>query len=91
VALYLSDTGAAIFDGVSESRVILASYEPKSLANTIPQVINEARKEMEVRFNFYLPAELNYYLETVTRERNTSKAEFLRELINKHRESQDQV
>jgi len=88
IALYQSEHDSAIFDGISESKILIAGYDPPELDEILQELLEEVRMEMEVRFNFYLPASLNYYLEEMAGSQDVSKAEFLRRLLEKHREEQ---
>lgn len=86
LALHRSKEGPDVFGGSVDSRLVMGTYDPPPLSEILPQLINEVELLTEVRFNFYLPADLDNYLQRVAKKENTSKAEFLRSLIGKYRE-----
>jgi len=72
-----------LFKGISTEKVIWVAYNRKNLKEVLAAAIEQARKKVDVRFNFFVSPKILNYLDWVAKKRMEPRSVFLRKLIEK--------
>lgn len=85
VILLHSDSGnrAMLLEGMSDAKVQNISYFDNDLVNLLEGAIEEAKKLIDVRFNFFVSPKILAYLDWVAQKRMIPRSVFLRNLIER--------
>lgn len=74
---------AMLLEGVRDERIQTVAYVMANLSKTLKEAVIEAKKNMDVRFNFFVSPKILNYLDYVAKNRMIPRAVFLRDLIEK--------
>lgn len=74
---------AMLLEGMSDVKVQNISYNKDNLVVLLGKAIEEAKKNMDVRFNFFVSPKILNYLDWVAQKRMVPRSVFLRDLIEK--------
>jgi 2'-deoxynucleoside 5'-phosphate N-hydrolase len=84
ILFHVSGTHSYLFEGIVDPNLMIVEYTIESLPDVLTKVIDQIKKDMDVRFNFFIPKSLLAQLDrVVTNERATNKSEYIRKLIEK--------
>ncbi len=85
VILLHSDGGnrAMLLEGMAEAKVQNISYQDDNLVELLEKAVDEAKKAVDVRFNFFVSPKILNYLDWVAQKRMIPRSVFLRNLIEK--------
>ena len=61
----------------------MVEYDEKNIDNKLEEALKEVKRDIDVRFNFFVSAKILSYLDWVAQERMTPRSVFLRDLIEK--------
>lgn len=71
------------------SHLLKSEYTPDNLEAVLEWCLEEAKNLTSRRFTFFIPPEIDTFLEEVVKKDKISRAEFLRALIEKERQNRD--
>lgn len=85
VILLHSDGGnrAMLLEGMSDAKVQNIAYNSGNLIGLLEVAIEEAKKSVDVRFNFFVSPKILNYLDWVAQKRMIPRSVFLRNLIER--------
>ena len=83
VAFYKKGTKSFFLSGINDSKFKMVEYDEKNIDNKLEEALKEVKRDIDVRFNFFVSAKILSYLDWVAQERMTPRSVFLRDLIEK--------
>jgi hypothetical protein len=84
IILYKKGCKPLIFHAVKNDRLIWAEYNDNNdVKAVLLEAIEKAKKEADVRFNFFVSPEILAYMDWVAQKRMIPRSVFLRDLIEK--------
>jgi hypothetical protein len=83
VLLYMGDRRPSMLFGSNYDKLQLIQYEIGDLKKILMNAFAEAKKNMDVRFNFFVSPKILNYLDFVAKNRMVPRAVFLRDLIER--------
>jgi hypothetical protein len=83
IVLYYEKREPIMFHGIKSDRIIWVEYNEKNLLEKLEKSLVNAKKKVDVKFNFFIPRTLMIYLDWVTKEVGLNKSEYIRMLIEK--------
>jgi hypothetical protein len=83
VVFYKKGTKILFLKGINNPKLKLKEYDKHNIENLLDQAIEEAKKEIDVRFNFFVSPKILTYLDWVAKKRMIPRSVFLRNLIEK--------
>lgn len=83
VVFYKKGTKILFLKGISNPKLKLREYDKKNIEELLDQALEEAKKEIDVRFNFFVSPKILTYLDWVARKKMIPRSVFLRNLIEK--------
>ncbi len=74
----------------ADSKLQMVVYEnDQDLEKELPMEVNFAKDQMDVRFNFFVPPQIVSYLDWIAKKRKMPRAVYLRRLIEKDMEKNE--
>lgn len=89
IAFYTEGEYSPIFVGQGTQQVQHLEYDSDNIKEVLNFAIEEAKNQMDVRFNFFISPEIAAYLDWVSKEKRVPRAVFLRRLIKEHMREND--
>ena len=83
VLLHLPDKSSRLLEGIRNPNLYIVEYNLQNLKEALKKVVDKVEKNMNVRFNFFLPKILQAQLDSVAMNQRVSKSEYIRQLIEK--------
>ena len=83
IVLYVPDREPIIFKVIKSDKVKWIEYSSDNLRSQLLNAIEEAKKNMDVRFNFFVSPKILAYLDWISQKKMTPRSVFLRDLIEK--------
>jgi len=83
ILLHLPNKSSRLLEGIRDSNLHIVEYTSTNLIEVLSRLSVEIKKNMSVRFNFFLPKNLLAKLEMVAGRKGVNKSEFIRGLIEK--------
>lgn len=83
VVLHTVGNGASMLEGMVDERLQVVEYDMENLKKKFLKALDEARKSMDVRFNFFVSPKILNYLDFVAKKRMIPRSVFLRDLIER--------
>jgi hypothetical protein len=83
ILLYSGDRKPTMLFGSDYDKLQIIQYDDASYKKLIEQALEEAKKKMDVRFNFFVSPKILNYLDWVAQKRMVPRSVFLRDLIEK--------
>ena len=83
IVLYTKNHEPILFRGMDNDKVRWIEYSNDDLEKLLNQAIEEAKKHMDVRFNFFVSPKILNYLDWVAQKRMIPRSVFLRNLIER--------
>jgi len=81
VILYHEGNEPFISLDLDDEKISVVEYNSNSLLKRLKESIVHAKKQMDVRFNFFIPPEIISYLNFISANRRISKSMYIRDLI----------
>jgi len=83
ILFYVGDRRPTILFGSGYEKLQMIQYDGKNFRELLDKALEEARKNIDVRFNFFVSPKILAYLDWVAKTKKLPRAVFLRELIEK--------
>jgi len=83
VVFYKKGTKILFLKGIDNPKLKLMEYDKQNIENLLDQASEEAKKEIDVRFNFFVSPKILTYLDWVAKKRMIPRSVFLRNLIER--------
>ncbi|MBP9817389.1 hypothetical protein KBC75_01355 [Candidatus Shapirobacteria bacterium] len=83
IVLHTADHEPILFTGIQNNKVIWIEYDESNLMPKLTEALEQARKIIDVRFNFFVSPRILSYLDWVAKKRMIPRSVFLRDLIEK--------
>jgi len=83
VVLHTKGLTSSLLEGLDDDKLQLVEYDFGNIKQVLTKAIEEAKKNMDVRFNFFVSPRILAYLDWVAKNRMIPRAVFLRDLIEK--------
>lgn len=83
IVLYTKDHEPILFKGIPNGKIIWIEYNDDSLEKQLNEAIERSKKEIDVRFNFFVSPKILAYLDWVAQKRMVPRSVFLRDLIER--------
>ncbi len=83
VLLYVGDRRPTMLFGSGYSKLQMIQYDEKNCRQPLEKALEEAKKGIDVRFNFFVSPKILSYLDWVAKTKKLPRAVFLRNLIER--------
>jgi len=83
IVLYTGDRKPGLLFGSSYEKMQIVQYTPGEIDGVMKKAIEEAKKQEDVRFNFFVSPKILNYLDWVAQKRMIPRSVFLRNLIER--------
>lgn len=83
IVLYTLGKEPILFHGIQNNKVLWVEYTQANLVEKLVEALDQAKKMIDVRFNFFVSPKILAYLDWVAKEKMTPRSVFLRSLIEK--------
>lgn len=83
IVLYVKGREPILFRGIEDKKVWWVEYNSETLEERLRLALEEAQKNMDVRFNFFVSPKILAYLDWVAQKRMIPRSVFLRNLIER--------
>jgi hypothetical protein len=83
--LYFKNNPPHFLLGAEEEKLIFRSYTEHNLKQIVEEILTEANKMRDKRFNFFIGTDLLNYLEETSKNMKITKSTFIRNLILDHK------
>jgi hypothetical protein len=83
ILLHIPGKSSRLMEGIRSPNLYIVEYTSEKLREVLEKVIEKIKKNMDVRFNFFLPKELLAQLDWVALNQRINKSEYVRQLIEK--------
>lgn len=83
IVLYTKGAEPTVFKGIKNDKIIWVEYNEDNLDLELSRAIEEAKKNIDVRFNFFVSPKILAYLDWVAQKRMIPRSVFLRNLIER--------
>lgn len=84
IVLYYKDLIPYFMAGINNERLIIKSYDERTMKKKLREAINHARERRDKRFNFFISPKLLDFLERASRQEGITKSKYIRNLIVEH-------
>ncbi len=83
IVLHVKDREPILFKGLKSEKLWWIEYSDKDVSEKLLAAIDEARRNIDVRFNFFVSPKILSYLDWVAKNRMIPRSVFLRNLIER--------
>ena len=83
IALYLPDHNPFFFANIINEKLQVIEYTIDNLEDKLTRALHKVQETMDTRFNFFIPADINRYLDWISQSRKLPRAVFIRNLLEK--------
>jgi hypothetical protein len=83
IVLYIKDHEPILFRGINNDKLIWIEYNDETLQKVLSEAIEESKKNIDVRFNFFVSPKILSYLDWIAQKRMIPRSVFLRNLIER--------
>lgn len=90
IALYTGEKTPFFLSGVQDEKVQVCNYNANNLDEILDQAINFASESSDVRFNFFISPSIGNYLDWVSKVKKIPRSVYLRGLIEKDMEKNNE-
>lgn len=87
IVLHQKGKYSVFVKGIQSSLLQTVEYEHHNLEKLLRHAITYAIENLESRFNFFLPQEINTYLKWMSKKKQLSKSAVVREVLREHMSS----
>jgi hypothetical protein len=86
IALYHEGHDPYYVENLEDDKLQLIEYNSSNLRSRLEKALDLAKKQVDIRFNFFIPPEIIVYLDWLSSEYRISKSTYIRNLILKDME-----
>jgi len=90
IVLYTAGNKPFMIDSATEDKIIPVDYKIENLKNELKHALDFAKEKNDIRFNFFIPHYISHYLDWIAKNRNLPRSVFLRNLIQKDMDDNDE-
>lgn len=90
IALYYGDNIPSFFSKLSDDKIQLLNYSLDNINEILYDAIDYAASQQDVRFNFFISPAIGNYLDWISKEKKIPRSVYLRGLIEKNMEENDE-
>ncbi|KUK79229.1 MAG: hypothetical protein XD95_0535 [Microgenomates bacterium 39_7] len=90
IALHLKEYDPSFLQGIDNEKLQLIEYEEENLEEVLRYAIDFASDQQDTRFNFFISPKHQNYLDWISQNRKIPRSVFLRRLIEKHMEENEE-
>jgi hypothetical protein len=83
IVLHVPGESSSLLEGRKDERLQMSEYMKDNLKQVLDGVLEDVRKKMDVRFNFFVSPKILAYLDWVAKTKRIPRSVFLRDLIEK--------
>ena len=83
IVLYTKDHEPILFKGIQGKKIIWLEYNDQNIEKVLNDAIEDSKKNMDVRFNFFVSPKNLTYLDWVAQTKKVPRSVFLRDLIDR--------
>lgn len=83
IVLHTKEREPILFKGMKSDKVTWIEYTAEGLKGSLTKAVENAKRNMDVRFNFFVSPKILNYLDWVAQKRMEPRSVFLRDLIEK--------
>ncbi|HOZ81110.1 MAG TPA: hypothetical protein PK370_02735 [Candidatus Woesebacteria bacterium] len=83
IVLYTKNHEPILFKGIDNDKINWIEYNDKNIEDRIGKAIEEAKKNVDVRFNFFVNPKILTFLDWIAKEKKIPRSVFLRDLIER--------
>jgi hypothetical protein len=83
VAFYKKGAKPFFLSGISDPKFRLVEYDNKNVNDVLDLAVEEVKKGIDIRFNFFVSPKILAYLDWVSTNKKVPRSVFLRDLIEK--------
>ena len=83
VVFHVPGKSSSLLEGMDSEKLKMISYTLETLEEQMSKAVEEAKKMVDVRFNFFVSPKILNYLDWVSQTKKVPRSVFLRELIEK--------
>lgn len=83
VAFYKKGNRPFFLSGINDPKFKLIEYDDKNIYEKLDLVVEEVKKGVDVRFNFFVNTKILTYLDWIAKKRMVPRSVFLRNLIER--------
>lgn len=83
IALCKKGTKLIFLETINNPKFRLVEYDKKDIRSVLDSAIEEAKKTIDIRFNFFVSSKILTYLNWISRNRDIPRSVFLRDLIER--------
>lgn len=84
IALYTGENEPHLLQGLVSDKLLILHYDLDNISSVLRGAIEDAKDQMDVRFNFFISPKIGAYLDWIAKNRKLPRAVFLRRLIEEH-------
>ncbi len=84
IVLYYEELIPFFLSGVENDKMVVQSYNEKTLKKVISAILEQAREKRDKRFNFFISPKLLEFLEKTSNTDGITKSKYIRNLIVEH-------
>ncbi len=89
IALYLKGNEPYFALGIENDKLQVVEYEVDNLKDRLSDALDYSQDQMDTRFNFFISPKHQNYLDWISKEKKIPRAVFLRDLIEREMEADD--
>lgn len=83
IALHYTNMKPAFAAGIADDKLQVAAYNSDNLEEVLTKSLKRAHAKIDVRFNFFISAEMSHHLDKVSRLKKIPRSVYLRDLIKR--------
>ncbi|HUV46539.1 MAG TPA: nucleoside 2-deoxyribosyltransferase [Candidatus Bathyarchaeia archaeon] len=84
IVLYTGKNEPHLLQGLISEKIAILNYNIDNLNDILRGGLEEAKNQMDVRFNFFISPKIGAYLDWIAKHKKLPRAVFLRRLIEEH-------
>lgn len=84
IALHLKDKFPFFLGGIKNDKLLIEEYNLDNLKELLKGLLRDAKDQIDVRFNFFIPPTIEVYLDWICKHKKLPRSVFLRKLIEDH-------
>ena len=89
IALFLKGNEPYFALGIDNDKLQVVEYEVDNLKDRLSEALDYSQDQMDTRFNFFISPKHQNYLDWISKEKKIPRAVFLRDLIEREMEADD--
>lgn len=90
IALYTNKKTPFVLESITDDKLQVVNYEIPNLEKTLRHAVDYASERRNIRFTFFLPPEMQNFLDWITETTKKSRSEYIRAFIGKEMQANKQ-